>query len=74
MSNGYPNNEVETYCEGRQEWKITSPQYPGTTHTITSMFCNDGEGRKLPSPVVRRYMEDVAKKMADLVDWGAGGS
>ena len=68
----YPNNQVDTYCEGSQSWTITSPQYPGTTHTITSMFCNDGEGAKLPSPVVRGYMEDVAKQVANMADWGGG--
>ena len=53
---------------------ITSPQYPGTTHTITSMFCNDGDGKKLPSKAVRGYMANLALKIYDMADWGGGGS
>lgn len=67
----YPNNQIETYCETTQEWRITSPQYPGTMHCIESRFVNDPtKGEMLPSPVVREYAADVARKVANLIDWG----
>lgn len=68
----YPsNNGIETYCEGRQEWCITSPQYPGTMHRIKSEFVNDPtKGAMLPSPVVRQYMADIATVIASAPDWG----
>lgn len=70
----YPNNNpIETYCEGEQNWRIWSPQYPGTVHCIQSRFMNDpSKGAMLPSPVVRDYMADTAKQMAKLADWGSG--
>lgn len=71
----YPgNNQIETYCEGEQNWRITSPQYPGTVHCIQSRFMNDSsKGPMLPSPVVRQYMADVAKQVEKMDDWGGGG-
>lgn len=68
----YPSNgDIETYCEGRQEWRITSPQYPGTMHCLESRFVNDAsKGEMLPSPIVRSYMADVAKQVERMVDWG----
>ena len=69
----YPNNAIDTYCEGHQEWRITSPQYPDTMHCIESRFVNDpSKGAMLPSPVVRDYMADVAKNVAKISDWGGG--
>ena len=70
----YPNNvPIETYCEGRQEWCITSPQFPGTMHRIKSEFVNDeAKGARLPSPLVRKYMANVAKQVEDMDDWGSG--
>lgn len=71
----YPNNnEVETYCDGEQRWRIWSPEYPGTAHCIQSQFMNDPEkGPMLPSAIVRKYMADMAKMVRDLPDWGGGG-
>jgi hypothetical protein len=70
MSQDYPSYpNIETQCEVRQSWTITSPQLPGVTHVITSVISGG-----MPSDRARYYAADMADKVAKLVDWGGGGS
>ena len=63
--NESPYPDIETHCEARQVWTITSPQLPGVVHTITSVITNG-----MPSQRARDYAADVAAKVATLKDWG----
>ena len=63
----YPN--ITTHCEVRQVWTITSPELPGVVHTVTSVIAGG-----MPSQRARDYAADVAIKVAQLADWGGGGS
>jgi hypothetical protein len=63
------NTQIQVHCEVRQEWTMTSPQLPGVSHRITSVISGP-----MPSERARYYAADVAAKVAQLADWGGGGS